>query len=60
MNEVLETKCECGEENLVPGKNRGEKCQELIDNCSHICTSNCRRSGCNCDCGGEFHEGEIC
>lgn len=23
--------------------------------CSHICTSNCRRVGCNCECG-EFHQ----
>ncbi len=22
--------------------------------CDHICTSNCRREGCNCDCG-EYH-----
>jgi len=20
-------------------------------NCNHACTSNCRREGCNCDCG---------
>lgn len=25
------------------------------DYCDHICTSNCRREGCNCDCG-EWHE----
>ncbi len=24
-------------------------------NCTHQCTSNCRREGCNCECG-EFHE----
>ena len=24
-------------------------------NCTHQCTSDCRRVGCNCDCG-EFHE----
>ena len=23
--------------------------------CDHICTSNCRRVGCNCECG-EWHE----
>lgn len=23
--------------------------------CHHICTSNCRRQGCNCKCG-EWHE----
>lgn len=22
--------------------------------CNHACTSNCKRQGCNCDCG-EFH-----
>ena len=25
-----------------------------IMNCDHICTSDCRREGCNCDCG-EWH-----
>ena len=24
-------------------------------NCDHSCTSNCRREGCNCECG-EFHD----
>lgn len=24
--------------------------------CDHICTGNCRREGCNCDCGGEWHD----
>lgn len=23
--------------------------------CEHICSGNCRRVGCNCDCGGEWH-----
>ena len=23
-------------------------------NCFHACTSNCRREGCNCECG-EYH-----
>ena len=23
--------------------------------CDHMCNGNCRRVGCNCDCGGEFH-----
>lgn len=23
--------------------------------CDHICTSDCRREGCNCDCG-EYHK----
>ena len=22
--------------------------------CDHVCTSNCRRNGCNCECG-EYH-----
>ena len=26
---------------------------ESLD-CDHVCTSNCRKSGCNCNCG-EFH-----
>ena len=25
--------------------------------CEHVCTSNCRRVGCNCECG-EFHGDE--
>lgn len=25
------------------------------DECQHICSGNCRRVGCNCDCGGEWH-----
>ena len=25
-----------------------------IRNCEHACTSNCRREGCQCDCG-EYH-----
>ena len=24
-------------------------------NCDHDCTSECRRSGCNCECG-EYHD----
>ena len=27
---------------------------ETIRNCEHICSGNCRRVGCNCDCG-EWH-----
>ncbi len=27
----------------------------IIINCRHECTSNCRRIGCNCDCG-PWHE----
>lgn len=30
---------------------------ESADFCDHICTSNCRREGCNCDCG-EYHQDE--
>lgn len=26
-------------------------------NCNHICSGNCRRVGCNCECG-EFHLNE--
>ncbi len=25
-------------------------------NCEHMCSSNCRREGCNCECG-EWHDG---
>lgn len=25
-----------------------------ITECFHVCTSNCRREGCNCECG-EYH-----
>jgi hypothetical protein len=28
------------------------------ENCDHVCTSECRRSGCNCTCG-EFHNGSV-
>lgn len=27
---------------------------QAIEQCEHQCISNCRREGCNCDCG-EFH-----
>jgi len=27
---------------------------EDIKDCEHMCTSNCRREGCNCKCG-EYH-----
>lgn len=26
------------------------------EECEHECISKCRREGCNCDCGGEWHE----
>jgi hypothetical protein len=36
------------------------KCEEHAKpDCPHICSGNCRRSGCDtngCVCGGEFHE----
>jgi hypothetical protein len=35
----------------------GEELEEIID-CDHICTSNCRRVGCNCECG-EWHNEEM-
>ncbi len=25
-----------------------------MENCEHICSGNCRRVGCNCECG-EYH-----
>lgn len=28
--------------------------KEAMGMCDHVCTSNCRREGCNCECG-EFH-----
>lgn len=28
---------------------------EKTEECHHVCTSNCRRNGCNCACGGEWH-----
>lgn len=37
-------------------KARGEVFNKIwgITTCDHICTGNCRRVGCNCDCG-EWH-----
>ena len=32
-----------------------EVLQELIQECDHICSGNCRRNGCNCACG-EWHD----
>lgn len=26
-----------------------------IEECFHVCSGNCRREGCNCNCG-EYHE----
>jgi hypothetical protein len=26
----------------------------MVSECDHECSSNCRREGCNCDCG-EYH-----
>lgn len=26
-------------------------CYKSISECSHVCTSNCRREGCECECG---------
>lgn len=41
------------------GNHMGALCILLGDKtpkaCDHICTSNCRREGCNCECG-EYHE----
>ena len=30
------------------------ECYKIVENCDHDCTSDCRHTGCNCDCG-EFH-----
>ncbi len=30
----------------------------MNNTCEHQCTSNCRRVGCNCECG-EYHE-DVC
>lgn len=27
------------------------ECYKEISECEHMCTSNCRREGCNCNCG---------
>jgi hypothetical protein len=32
-----------------------ENLQDLKTECHHQCSGNCRRVGCNCECG-EFHE----
>jgi hypothetical protein len=32
--------------------------ESVGDQCSHICTGNCRREGCNCICG-EWHSDEL-
>jgi hypothetical protein len=29
--------------------------EDPVNYCDHMCTSECRRSGCNCECG-EYHE----
>jgi hypothetical protein len=31
-----------------------EVLNELVLECDHICSGNCRRNGCNCECG-EWH-----
>lgn len=31
-----------------------QTCKDIIKSCEHNCTSNCRREGCNCECGSEF------
>lgn len=33
---------------------KSELCDDCLIDCDHMCTSNCRREGCNCNCG-EFH-----
>lgn len=34
-----------------------ERMKKEETKCEHDCTSDCRKEGCNCDCG-EFHTGE--
>lgn len=40
---------------VVEDERACNECYEEIKNCSHSCTSDCRRYGCNCDCG-EYHK----
>ena len=49
-----------GRDSMCPfGPDGCEKCAEIINmqDCTHICSGNCRREGCNCLCG-EFHRVE--
>ena len=41
---------------IVDGETACNECYKTISECTHDCTSNCRREGCNCDCG-EYHKG---
>ena len=44
----------------MENKTECKECQEIIDNCLHVCSGYCRREGCNCDCGefcGTFDDG---
>lgn len=36
-------------------RNKKIEVEEEIGECQHVCSGNCRRVGCNCDCGGEWH-----
>ncbi len=40
----------------IKRKEKGEP--KAPEPCDHICTSNCRREGCNCECG-EWHRREL-
>lgn len=55
---MKEDKCDsCGEiiaETYNKSTTFCELCIGVFANCDHDCTSNCRREGCNCDCG-EYH-----
>jgi hypothetical protein len=46
--ELLELLREAKEEDVVWIMNQ-------LQDCDHQCSSNCRRNGCNCDCG-EWHK----
>lgn len=43
-------------DDLMLEKSRAEAHKEKLENikCDHVCSGNCRREGCNCDCG-EWH-----
>lgn len=40
---------------IVDGEKACNECYAEMASCDHMCTGNCRREGCNCDCG-EFHK----
>jgi hypothetical protein len=40
---------------IVDDETACNECYKTISECTHSCTSNCRREGCNCECG-EYHK----